>query len=491
VIRRHFPGQSHQSVVAFHLLLLFALLLTTPSGLSAAGGLMDYNGIGLTFHYPANWAISASGNQVRGNISVMDSCCSIAIAWMRDPGLTPASILDQISKTYNQGEVEIISKVQGKIPVQGREAETMDLSYKFKDNNAKKRLAAWTSEGSDRLFIASMSSCSVDYSRNEDMLNQVIGSFHDQESREISLEARRVRDDAWAIVLGDLLGSYHYIDQSALSSAAVYTEAAHSLTPVNGSYRLMSTEKIRSEMSRQAVNRADVIQKLLQARGYNAVLIQKAGVIWVVVLDPSGRWQSVSMNPKEPWRMVGAQVIGQDGYNGLLYKNITALVEDNSIALKAPNDSNDSGEFVQKDCDPPMYAELKGPAQENKTWTNELQSVLDGYSYPEKYQENIFDCSNTSQICWELLESKGYDARLMFSYKDHPLGRHMWVVVRYPYEDENYVAVEATNTNGNGDLLHLGRVVLKDDYFNGIMYNTSMQFSWLHPEEGMWLKPGQ
>ena len=63
----------------------------------------------------------------------------------------------------------------------------------------------------------------------------------------------------------------------------------------------------------------------------------------------------------------------------------------------------------------------------------------------------------------------------------------MWVIVRYPYGDQIYVAVEATNTNGNGDLFHLGRVVLKDDYFKGIMYNRSMQFSWLHPEEGMWL----
>jgi len=445
---------------------------------------MDYNGMGLTFQHPVDWAIFASGDQVSGNISVMDSCGSITIAWMRDPGLTPANILDQIAKTYNQGEVAIISKVQGKIPVQGREAETLDLSYKFKDNNAKKRLAAWLSEGSDRLFIASMSSCSVDYSRNEDMFNHVLGSFRDLESKEISLEARSVQDDVWAIVLGDLLASNHYIDQSALPSMVVHAEAAHSLIPVNGSYRLISSDEIRSEMSRRAINRAAVVQKLLKASGYNAALIQKAGQIWVVVEDSSGRWQSVSLNPKEPWRMVGALVVGKDGYSGLLYKNRTALAEDNSLTMNGPIDS--SG-FVQKDCDPPRYEELKGPVQENKTWMNELQSVLDGYSYPEKYKENVFDCSNTSQICWALLESKGYDARLMFSYRDHPLGKHMWVVVLYPYKDETYVAVEATNTNGNGDLLHLGRVVLKDDYFKGIMYNTSEQFSWLHPEEGMWL----
>jgi hypothetical protein len=182
--------------------------------------------------------------------------------------------------------------------------------------------------------------------------------------------------------------------------------------------------------------------------------------------------------------MVGALVVGQDGYSGLMYKNSTELAEDNSVTLTGLIDFN---HFVQKDCDPSRYEELKGPAQENITWMDGLQSVLDGYSYPKKYQENVFDCSNTSQICWALLKGKGYDARLMFSYRDHLLGRHMWVVVRYPYEDQRYVAVEATNTNGKGDLSHLGRVVLKDDYFKGIMYNTSKQFSWLHPDEGMWL----
>ena len=237
-------------------LLLFALLLTATSSTSAADGFSDYRGMGLTFQYPYDWTISALGNQVSGNISVIDSCDSIAIAWMRDPGLTPVNILDQIVKTINQGEVEILSKEQGKISVQGQEVETLDLSYKFKDHNAKKRLAAWTSEGSDRLFFASMSSCSVDYSRNGDVFNHVLGSFQDRVSKEISLEARSVQDDAWAIVLGDLLASYHYIDQRAVSSTAVYAEAVHSLVPINDSYRLMSSEKIRSEMSSGAITRA-------------------------------------------------------------------------------------------------------------------------------------------------------------------------------------------------------------------------------------------
>lgn len=468
------------------LFLIIALLSITPSSSSAAAGLSDYSGMGFTFRYPSDWAISVSGNQVSGNISVMDSCASIAIDWMRDPGLTPESILDQVAKTYNQGEVEILSKDQGKVLIQGREVETLDISYRFKDQNAKKRLAAWTSEGSDRMFFASMSSCSADYLANEVVFDRVLGSFQDLDSREITLEARSVQDDIWAIVLGDLLASCHYKSQSSFSSMSVYTAAAHSLIPVNGSYRLMSSEKIRAEMSLRTVVRAAVVQKLLQARGYNAALNQKGGQIWVVAEDPSERWQSVSLNPKESWRMVGALVVGQEGYSGLLYNTSEELVADNSLALNSHMDSNES---VMKDVDPSRYEELKSPAGVNSTWTDELQRVLDGYSYPKKYQENVFDCSNTSQICWAILKSKGYDAKLMFSDTNHPLGRHMWVVVRYPYEDNRYVAIEATITNGIGDLTHLGRVILKDAYFKGIMYNTSMQFSWLHPEEGVWLKP--
>lgn len=475
----------YPSIRTFPFLFLIALLLVTISGTSAAIGLSDYSGMGFTVHYPSDWAISASDNHVSGNISVMGSCASIAIDWMRDPGLTPESILDQVVKTYNQGEVEILSKKQGKVLIQGREAETLDLSYKFKDQNAKKSLAAWTSEGSDRMFFASMSSCGANYSANEDVFDRVLGSFLDHKSSEASLEARTVQDDIWAIVLGDLLASYHYKNQSSLSSMSVYTAAAHSLIPVNGSYRLMSSEKISVEMSPRTIFRAAVVQKLLQARGYKAALIQKGGQIWVVVKDPSGKWQSVSLNPKESWRMVGALVDDQEGYSGLLYNNSEELVADNSLTT-SPVDSNES---VMKDVDPSRYEELESPAEVNSTWTDELQRVLDGYSYPKKYQENVFDCSNTSQICWSILKSKGYDARLMFSDTTHPLGKHMWVVVRYPYEDDRYVAIEATITDGNGDLLHMGRVTLKDAYFKGIMYNTSTQFSWLHPDEGIWLKP--
>ena len=485
---RRLTEHVHNFVTVSSFLFIFVMFLISLLSISsAADEISEYKGMGFLVKYPCGWTISASGNQIAGNMSVKDACRTIALTWMRNPGLKPFDILDQIVNTYNQSEVEIISKSHVKISVEGKDAEALDLSYKFKEHSARKRLSLWTSEKSDRLFIASISSCGKDYSKDEEVFNQVLGSFQDLESREITLDPRQIRDDSWAVLLGDLMASYHYTDQSSLSSMSISVEAIHSLIPLNGSYTLSSSEEIRSEMSKDAIIRAAIVQKILLDSGYNVALIQNSGQIWAVVEDSSGRWQSVSLNPKESWRMVGAIVTGSEGYRGLMYRNVTELIKDNSQNLSGPVDIN---KYMRKDCDPPRYEKLKRPATENKTWTNELQSFLDTYGYPKKYQENVFDCSNTSQICWALLKGRGYDVRLMFSYKNHPLGRHMWVVVRYPYEDERYVAVEATNTNGNGDLLHLGRVVLKDEYFEGIMYNTSMQFSWLHPEEGMWQEPG-
>jgi hypothetical protein len=36
--------------------------------------------------------------------------------------------------------------------------------------------------------------------------------------------------------------------------------------------------------------------------------------------------------------------------------------------------------------------------------------------------------------------------------------------------------------------VHLGKIVNDSDYFQGIMYNSSAQFSRMHPEEGIRLK---
>jgi hypothetical protein len=481
------PKLMCHSIPLISLTLILAFSLISMSGSSIATDFSEYQDTGFSFQGPVGWIISSSGSKVAGNLSLAapNSYSSINIDWIRDPGLTPESILDQVAKTYNQDEVEVLSKEEGRILVEGREARTLNLSYKFKEFQAIKRLAAWTSNESDRLFLASTSSCSEEYFGNDGIFNHILTTFRDQRSDKVSLEPRSVQDDVWAIILGDLLASCHYIDQTAYQPTAFYVEAVHSLTPIRGSYKLSSTEKISSKMSETAIIRSNAVQELLHSSGYEARLIQKGGQIWVVVQDPSGKWQSVSINPTEAWRMVGALIAGLDGYQGIVYSSAKELTDENSLKLIDPDQYGNS---IQQDCEPPRYVELKRPVLENSSWMNELQGILSEYSYPKKYHENIFDCSNTSQICWAVLEEKGYESSLMLSYKDHPLGQHMWVVVKYPYEDERYVAVEATNTNQSGDLVHLGNVTEKNEYYKGIMYNTSKQYSWLHPEEGMWLE---
>jgi hypothetical protein len=221
------------------------------------------------------------------------------------------------------------------------------------------------------------------------------------------------------------------------------------------------------------------------------LLIQSKGNIWVAVRDASGRWQSVSLNPIEPGRMVGVLVGGLN--EGIIYENISDLAMNNPVGLGDENissntDSDIIDRVTSRDCEPSKYVELIQPSSENKTWIDDLQKVLDGYNYEKSYKENVFDCSNTSQICWSILQGKGYDARPMMSYKGHPLDPHMWVAVKYPYGAERWVAVETANTDMNKRLVHLGRTTTKEDYYRGIMYNSSQQFSRLHPEEGMWLK---
>jgi hypothetical protein len=216
----------------FFILIILTYLLILWSYASADDEFSEYQGMGFLFQYPANWTISISGSQVAGNISIMSPNVRINMVWMRNPGLSSDSILDQIAKTYNQGDVKVISLEKGKISVRNQDVETLELLYAFKEHKAKKHMAVWTSNGSDRMFFVSMSSSEEGYARNQEHFNQILSTFRDAESKEIHLESRSVQDDVWAIVLGDLLASYHCRDQRPLQSMAVYAEADHSLLPI-------------------------------------------------------------------------------------------------------------------------------------------------------------------------------------------------------------------------------------------------------------------
>jgi len=430
--------------------------------------------------------VTAFGKSSAGNLSIQSPDACIFLTWARDPGVEPENILDQVEKIYGKGKLKIISSARSWMKINGDNASILGLYYSSGKYGAEKRFAVWNSSVSDRLFFATLSSSSEGYNLSTLAFNHMLETFSDVPDREaIKISQRSAKGDAWATVLGDLLASYSYKDTDTTLSRKVYLETMHSLMPVNGTYQLSSMDEMKVDPPMTAAVRAAAVQDLLNQKGYETRLVQRGGNIWVAAQDTTGSWQLVSLSPRKPGEMIG--VLIDDKVEGIVYRNVSELAEDNLMSFDYS--INNSSQIIRKDCEPSKYVELRQPSSENKSWDEDLQKVLDSYDYGKSYRVNVFDCSNTSQICWSILSGKGYDAKIMMSYKGHPLDPHMWVEVRYPYETERYVAVEATNTDRSKNLVHLGTIVMKEDYYRGIMYNTSAQFSRLHPEEGMWLAP--
>jgi hypothetical protein len=448
------------------------------------------------FKVPDGWTVIApTGGPVAGNLSLTDSCSRIALNWSRDPGMNLGEILSQIKGAYDGDGVKILSSELGERSLEGRRVETLHLIYEFNGYRNEKRFAIWNSSKSDRLFLASLSACSKidnddsDNANNRDnknnniaLFDSFVASFSDLGNGEIAKLRATTPAGAWGIVLGDLLSSYHYTNARTLPGRTVRVSVLHTLTPQNGIYVLDSQEAILVEPQVVAATRAGAVQEILQQAGYDARLVQMGGEMAVSVRDPSGGWQKVSINPTSPERMTGVQANSTG--NALMYSDLQQLAAANGIIEKIDMDN-----IVQKDCEPSSFVELKAPEEARQSWLDNLTDVLDSYEYDKYYEENVFDCSNTAQVSWSLLQQKGYDARLMMSYAGHPLDPHMWVVVKYPDEADRFVAVETANTDPSKKLVHLGKIVNDSDYFKGIMYNSGAQFSRMHPEEGMWMNP--
>jgi hypothetical protein len=471
--------------------------------LSNYSGTDFYNDPSFNISYPEGFNISASGGYPSGNLAIYGPSSRFSLTWVRDPGVEPSKYLGQIADAYKSKQVTVISKEKLTIPLKLSNASALNLTYSFEGYQSSRWLAAWRSNASDRLFYASI--CNPDGGAGcFEIFQSILSSFVEMDREDVvSLQPRVTTKDAWAILLQDLLASYHYTDPKVLPPKVVSVRVTHLLSPQWKSYRLSSKENISIEQPDMTLIRPRMIQELLVSRGYNARLVQWRGKVWMAVQDQTsgqaGSWQSVSLNPTEPWRTLGALVKPEDGwYCGTVYDDLEELCrgngikieEDNWIAyLDAVNTNMSLNHYIVKDCDPPIKVELLSPSELNQSWVRDLQAVLDSHDYPEKYQVGVFDCSNTSQICWSLLQGKGYDARLMFSWVGHPLGPHMWVVVSYPDQPGRYIAVEATTADKEMNLIHMGKVKLGEEYYKGIMYNTSAQYSRLHPEEGMGLVP--
>jgi hypothetical protein len=492
-------------------LICLLAILSFASNMSSASAKSDDSDLssGLDFDFKVldGWTVFApTGGPVAGNLSLTDSCSRISLNWSRDPGMNLRVILNQIKGAYDGDGVRIISSEMGERSSEGHKIETLHLIYEFNGYRNEKRFAIWNSSKSDRLFLASLSACTntdndesdfadnkadnsrikADISDNSNNKNNSIGlfdsfvaSFSDLGNGETVELHYATLGGALGIVLGDLLSSYHYTDARTLPGRTVRVFVLHTFTPQNGIYVLDSQEAILVEPQMTAATRAGAVWEILKQAGYDARLVQMGGEMAVSVRGPSGSWQKVSINPTSPERMIGVQA--NTTKEALMYLDPAQLAAANGIT-----DKIDASNIVQKDVEPSRFVELKAQEEASQSWLDDLTDALESYDYGEYYEENVFDCSNTAQIAWSLLQQKGYEARLMMSYDGHPLDPHMWVVVKYPSEADRYVAVETANTDSSKKLVHLGKIVNDSDYFQGIMYNSSAQFSRMHPEEGMW-----
>jgi hypothetical protein len=148
-----------------HCFLIFIILSANTCAVDA--DLTDYRGMDFSLSYPMQWHISIpeSCSNAAGNLSLegsedrlgLHSGQNFAIYWMRDPGIEPEEILDQMQENYNREGVSITSSERKTIKVAEQTAEILTLTYGFKDSSQKKMFAAWNSTLSDRMFITTLS----------------------------------------------------------------------------------------------------------------------------------------------------------------------------------------------------------------------------------------------------------------------------------------------------------------------------------------------
>jgi hypothetical protein len=463
-------------------------VLSIPVLLSYAQEYEQFSDMGVSADYPAGWKLSSWGSSAAGGLSITGGCSELLLNWSRDPGIPPEEILDRIRRIYDGEEVTVTAWKQEVVKVQGHRAAALELTYAFRGFSAQKRFVAWNSSLSDRLFLASLCCCEKETAAASRSFEHLLSSFSDTRALEMLSLAPKPGDGAWATVLRDLLCSYHYIDSRTLPPRKISLEILHILKPFEGSYILQTRDSLHFDPPLTAARRAGALQQMLDQEGYRTVLVQRSGKVQVAVADPDGSWQPISVNPSTPERAVG--VLVDDVGEAAMYNSLKDLAEDNQLQIGLAGVED----VMQKDCQPSRYVVLRHPSEIDTIWLQDLNKTLEESEFTQSYQENVFDCTNTSQIVWSVLEGKGYQARLMMSYIGHPLDPHLWVAVLYPHDRESYVAVETANTDkastGPGKrLVHLGRVTAEDKYYSGIMYNSSQQYSWLHPEEGMWLVP--
>jgi hypothetical protein len=443
-----------------------------------------YRGANFSFELPPGWNAALEGDRYDGNLTLEGTCALVRIGWFEDSGIEPGDVLRQVIRAYRSDYLRfsVLTAEAGEpVTVGGEMASSLNVYYVYGGLKSQKRIVAWPSPVSGRFFYASFWSCPEAWDENLERFELVCGSFRDEESeRYVELEPRPVILDGWGTVLFETLASYHFAEVAFPPSPEVGVRVVMRSHREGGTVNQLASEEMISPTRRGGdPPREAAILNLLQDKGYEVSLLQRSGACWVVVRGPEGRWQAISSAAPEAERGLGTLVVPDETewYRGV-------VVDGPEEAAREEGEGSSDRAVVEKDCDPPREVHLETVADVNLTWILGLEDILELYSYSQ--EEPDPGCSfHGAQVCWALLKREGYDALIVTGYEGHPLRQEMWVLVSHPGEGHVAVRPEASGDGGG-----IGEIVSDAERFNGIAYDTSLQYSCLHPDRGLAIDPG-
>ncbi len=470
-------------------------------------------GANFSFELPAGWTATSAGDRNDGNLTLEGNCARAFIGWFEDVGVDPDLLLRQVVRAYRSGSIRFTvleAEPGGAVEVDGLRGSTLNIYYMYSGQESQKRLVAWPSPRSGRIFYASFWSCSDGWEENLEEFESVLASFRDEPFEGYAVfEPRSAAFDGWGTVLSETLQSYRFGKVAAPSGPEVTVRVSLTSHREDGRVDQLASEEIASSTRGAEVpSREAALKSLLVDEGYRAVVLRRGGAFWVAVQGPEGRWQAISPADAGDDRSVGTLVGPADDaewYRGLVVAGPETAGEpetstadepemaDVPVAAEALERSGwtvgaaeDVGfadaAAIEKRCDPPHMVRLAPMAEVNLTWVLEIKDLLDRYSYSQ--EEADPGSFLRSQVCWALIEREGHDAILVTGYEGHPLHPRMWVAVKHPGE-LGYIAVDPAAGDGG-----LGEIVHGAEYFEGIGYETSGQYSCLHPDRGLSIDPG-
>jgi hypothetical protein len=459
------------------------LLPLRPDSESGDEGVERYRVANFSIELPSGWNASTEGDRYDGNLTLEGACSLVRIGWFDDSGIDPEEVLRQVIRAYRSDYLRfsILTAEAGESVTIGDEmASSLNIYYVYGGLELQKRIIAWSSFVSGRFFYASFWSCPESFDENLKKFERVCESFKDEGSeRYVELEPRPVTLDGWGTVLSETIASRHFAKVAAQQSSGVEVKVSMKSHREGVQVIQLASEEMVSPTRRGGdPPREGAILKLLQDEGYEVSLLRKGGAYWVVVLGPEGRWQAISSAASETEREIGTLISPDDEewYRGL-------VVDGPEETAGEEGEGSSFETVIEKDCDPPREAHFDPVAEVNLTWILRLEDLLELYSYSQEESDPGF--FHEAQVCWALLKREGYDAWLVTGYEGHPLSQKMWVVVSHP--GEGHLAVKPTAAGDGGGL---GVIVTDAERFNGVAYETSLQYSCLHPDRGLAIDPG-